>query len=85
MLPSSNCWIISAGSTPNFLIHFEILSNLYLIDISGKIVKNMSVNLQKGNNTINIEKQGNLAPGAYILNLKNDEINSSIRLFKVNY
>lgn len=60
-------------------------ANLYLIDISGKIVKNMSVNLQKGNNTINIEKQGNLAPGAYILNLKNDEINSSIRLFKVNY
>ncbi len=59
--------------------------NLYLTDMNGKVLSNSSFNLQKGNNTINLEQFKNLVPGNYVLIIKNDEINYSIKLLKSGY
>ena len=59
--------------------------NIYLTDMNGKILSNESVNLQKGNNTINLEQFNRLVSGNYVLKIKNDEINCSIKLLKSGY
>ena len=55
---------------------------LYLSDVSGKIIRRISQNLTTGVNNIELEQLNSLSPGIYILKIKNDEINNSIRLFK---
>lgn len=58
------------------------MTELYLSDVSGKIIKHMSYNLKTGVNNIELEHLNNLSPGIYLLKIRNDETNNSIRLFK---
>jgi len=55
---------------------------LTLSDISGKTVRNLSANVKAGNNKIELAELDNLAPGLYILRIRNDEFSSSLRLMK---
>ena len=67
---------VTIESTANKMVE------LYLSDVSGKIIKRMSQSLTSGINTIELEQLTSLSPGIYILKIKNDEINNSVRLFK---
>ncbi len=55
---------------------------LSLSDINGKIVKNISSTIKIGDNKIEITDLDNLAPGIYILRIRNDETDNTMRLLK---
>ena len=74
--PFNEKMTVTIESTSNKLVE------LYLSDVSGKIIKRMSPVLTTGINTIELEQLNNLSPGIYILKIKNDEVNNSVRLFK---
>ena len=74
--PFNEKMTVTIESTANKMVE------LYLSDVSGKIIKRMSQSLTSGINTIELEQLTSLSPGIYILKIKNDEINNSIRLFK---
>ena len=74
--PFNEKMTVTIESTANKMVE------LYLSDVSGKIIKRMSQSLTSGINTIELEHLSSLSPGIYILKIKNDEINNSVRLFK---
>ena len=74
--PFNEKMTVTIESTANKMVE------LYLSDVSGKIIKRMSQSLTSGINTIELEQLSSLSPGIYILKIKNDEINNSVRLFK---
>ena len=74
--PFNEKMTVTIESTANKMV------DLYLSDVSGKIIKRMSQSLTSGINTIELEQLSSLSPGIYILKIKNDEINNSVRLFK---
>ena len=56
--------------------------NLYLSDISGKILSSKSVTLKKGNNKIVFEQLEKLKPGTYFLRVSNEELIKNMQLLK---
>ena len=77
--PFDNKMTVSIESPSNTTVE------LSLSTINGKVVKNISRSVKIGYNKIELTDLDNLPPGIYLLRIRNDEIDNSMKLLKAGY
>ena len=57
-------------------------ADLNVVDLSGRAIMNMNVNLKNGDNLINLDQLSTLEKGIYILKLNSGEESIAVKLMK---
>lgn len=60
----------------------EMTADLNVVDLSGRVIMNMNINLKNGDNLINLDQLSTLEKGIYILKLNSGEESIAVKLMK---